>query len=258
MNRITEKISEQKKSGKKILSVYFTAGFPKLDDTVAILEALEKSGVDLVEIGMPFSDPLADGPVIQAASTQAIENGMHIEKLFEQLKNIRKTVSVPLVLMGYLNPVLQFGVEDFCRQCSEIGIDGLILPDLPPDQFEKKYKPVFDRYNLANIQLITPDTSEERIRYLDSLSTGFLYLVSSPGVTGNQSGFSEEQRGYFERILAMELKNPALSGFGIFDKSSFEQATEFQDGAIIGSAFIRMLEKDGIAGIPDFIGKIRN
>lgn len=235
MNRIQHKLNED----KKLLSIYFTAGYPNLNDTVAIIQNLEKSGVDMIEIGLPFSDPLADGPTIQASSTQALKNGMTTEVLFKQLKDIRKSVSIPLIIMGYFNPILQFGVEAFCKKCNEIGIDGLIIPDLPVDVYHEHYKSIFESYGLINVFLITPQTSEKRIRFIDSISNGFIYMVSSASVTGSKTGFGDEQTQYFERIKNMNLKNPQVIGFGISNKETFTQATTYAKGAIIGSAFIK-------------------
>ena len=252
MNRINQKLQEN----KKIVSIYFTAGFPLLEDTVSIIKKLQGAGVDMIEIGLPFSDPLADGPTIQGSSTQALKNGMTTHKLFEQLKDIRKTVSIPLIIMGYFNPVLQYGVEAFCAKCAETGIDGLIIPDLPVDVYNEEYKTIFERYGLANIFLITPQTSEERIRYIDSVSNGFIYMVSSTSTTGAKSGFGNEQTDYFKRIAKMQLKNPQIVGFGISNKETFEQATQFAKGAIIGSAFIKHLSQHGVQNINEFVTEI--
>jgi tryptophan synthase alpha chain len=252
MNRINQKLKED----KKILSIYFTAGYPNLDDTVSIIQNLEKSGVDMIEIGLPFSDPLADGPTIQASSTQALKNGMTTEVLFNQLKDIRKTVNIPLIIMGYFNPILQFGVEAFCKKCQEIEIDGLIIPDLPVDVYNEKYKSIFESYGLINIFLITPQTSDKRIRFIDSISKGFIYMVSSASVTGSQSGFGDEQMQYFNRIANMTLNNPQIVGFGIKDHQTFVQATTYSKGAIIGSAFIKDITENRIKGVDTFISKI--
>jgi tryptophan synthase alpha chain len=234
-----------KRKDKKILSVYFTAGYPNLEDTVKIIAELEKNGADLIEIGIPFSDPVADGPVIQKSSEIALNNGMSINCLFEQLKDIRKEVSIPLILMGYLNPVMQYGIENFCLKCKENGIDGTIIPDLPLDIFEAEYKEIFEANQLSNIFLVTPQTPDERIRKIDAISTGFIYLVSSSSTTGAKVGVANEQMAYFERVQQMKLNSKILVGFGISDKVSFERASSFTNGAIIGSAFIQCLEGKG-------------
>ncbi|WP_117879866.1 tryptophan synthase subunit alpha [Aureibaculum luteum] len=252
MNRINQKLEKS----KRLLSIYFTAGYPNLNDTVTIIQNLEKSGVDMIEIGLPFSDPLADGPTIQASSTKALQNGMTSEVLFGQLKNIRESVQIPLIIMGYFNPILQFGVEEFCKKCSEIGIDGLIIPDLPVDVYNDQYRATFQKYGLINVFLITPQTSDERIRFIDSISNGFIYMVSSASVTGSQSGFGEEQTNYFQRIEKMNLDNPQIIGFGISDNTSFTQATEYAKGAIIGSAFIKHLTSFGINSVDKFVSNI--
>jgi tryptophan synthase alpha chain len=252
MNRITTKLQQN----KKLLSIYFSAGFPNLNDTVEIIQRLEGSGVDMIEIGIPFSDPLADGPTIQASSTQALKNGMNTELLFEQLKVIRQSVSIPLILMGYFNPMLQYGVEEFCKKSQAIGIDGFIIPDLPADVYHENYKAIFEKYGLINIFLITPQTSEKRIRYIDSISEGFIYMVSSASTTGAQSGFGDTQQKYFKRIADLNLKNPQIVGFGISNKETFTQATTHAKGAIIGSAFIKHLGQHGIRKIDDFISGI--
>ncbi|WP_369997754.1 tryptophan synthase subunit alpha [Winogradskyella sp.] len=254
MNRIKQKLNEN----KKLLSIYFTAGYPNIDDTVSIIQNLEQSGVDMIEIGLPFSDPLADGPTIQASSTAALKNGMTTEKLFKQLEDIRQSVSIPLIIMGYFNPVLQYGVEAFCKKCQEIGIDGLILPDLPADVYDEDYKAIFEKYGLINVFLITPQTSEERIRYIDSISNGFIYMVSSASTTGAQSGFGETQITYFERISKMNLNNPQIVGFGISNNETFTQATTYAKGAIIGSAFIKHLTNHGVETIASFVNFIND
>jgi tryptophan synthase alpha chain len=253
MNRIEQKLQED----KKILSIYFSAGYPELNDTVTIIQDLEKNGVDMIEIGLPFSDPLADGPTIQESSTQALNNGMTTKILFEQLANIRQSVSIPLVIMGYFNPMLQYGIEAFCQKCAEIGIDGLIIPDLPVDVYDAEYKAIFEKYNLLNIFLITPQTSDNRIRYIDSVSKGFIYMVSSASVTGSQSGFGDVQQAYFERIASLNLNNPQVVGFGINNAETFAQATRFAKGAIIGSAFIKDLTQNGVKNIAHFVQGIR-
>ncbi|NJB70680.1 tryptophan synthase alpha chain [Saonia flava] len=253
MNRIHQKLQED----RKLLSIYFTAGYPNLNDTVPIIQELEKNGVDLIEIGLPFSDPLADGPTIQESSTAALKNGMTTEILFNQIKDIRKTVSIPLILMGYFNPVFQYGVEAFCKKCSEIGIDGLILPDLPLNVYQEDYKAIFEKYGLINVFLITPQTNDERIRQIDDASNGFIYMVSSASTTGAKTGFGEEQTNYFNRIESMNLKNPQVVGFGISNSDTFNQATKKAKGAIIGSAFIKHLTKNGTTKIDEFVNKIR-
>jgi len=252
MNRINQKLQED----KKLLSIYFTAGYPNLDDTTTIIQNLEKSGVDMIEIGLPFSDPLADGPTIQASSTQALKNGMTTNILFNQLKDIRKIVNIPLLIMGYFNPILQFGVEAFCEKCRDIGIDGLIIPDLPVDVYNEQYKTTFEKYDLINVFLITPQTSIKRINFIDSISNGFIYMVSSSSVTGNQSGFGNEQTNYFKLIADMKLKNPQIVGFGISNNETFAQATQYAKGAIIGSAFIKHLTNKGVNTINAFVNSI--
>ncbi|MEK8180672.1 tryptophan synthase subunit alpha [Flavobacterium buctense] len=252
MNRIQNKLSEN----KKILSIYFTAGFPNLNDTKSLIENLVLNSVDMIEIGLPFSDPLADGPTIQASSTQALKNGMTTTILFEQLKNIRTTVDIPLIIMGYFNPMLQFGIENFLQQCQETGIDGLIIPDLPLEIYLSEYKELFESHGIAMIFLITPQTSEERIRLIDANSDAFIYMVSSASVTGSRDSFDENQLAYFERIAAMNLKNPQIIGFGISNKTTFEQAVKHQKGAIIGSSFIQFISKNGTDRIQNFIRNI--
>lgn len=224
-----------------ILSVYFTAGYPHLNSTVDIAEALEKAGADFMEIGFPYSDPVADGPVIQESSQVALENGMTLEILFEQLKELRKRVSIPVLLMGYFNPVLQYGVEKFCASAAEAGVDGVIVPDLPMYEYEEMYCNCFDKHSLSNIFLVTPQTSEERIRKIDGLSNGFIYLLSSSATTGKNLDVSSSTEAYFGRIKNMNLKNPTMIGFGISDKKTFDKASEYTRGAIVGSAFVKML-----------------
>jgi tryptophan synthase alpha chain len=238
MNRITH-LFNTKKHG--ILSVYFTAGYPSPNDTAIILKALAAKGIDMVEVGIPFSDPIADGPVIQEASTHSLRQGMTLRLLFEQLQDIRRNVSIPILLMGYLNPIMQFGFESFCRQCSGTGIDGLIIPDLPLADYIKDYQPIAERYNLKMILLITPETSEERIRLIDAHTDGFIYMVSSAATTGSQKSFDEQKQAYFRRINAMHLRNPRLVGFGISNKATYDAATAHSSGAIIGSRFIQLL-----------------
>ena len=252
MNRINSKLQED----KKLLSIYFTAGYPNINDTVSIIQELEKNGVDMIEIGLPFSDPLADGPTIQESSTQAIRNGMTTELLFEQLKNIREIVTIPLLIMGYFNPMYQYGIEEFCKKCNEIGIDGLIIPDLPLKEFEEQYKSMFETNNLKNIFLVTPQTSSERILQIDAISDSFIYMVSSANVTGSSEGFGENEANYFERISDLNLKNPQIIGFGINSKETFQQAIKHQKGAIIGSAFIKFITTNQIESIKNFIKQI--
>jgi tryptophan synthase alpha chain len=252
LNRINKKLKEN----KKLLSIYFTAGYPNLEDTVTIIQNLEKCGVDMIEIGLPFSDPLADGPTIQASSEKALKNGMTTRLLFEQLKDIRKAVKIPLIIMGYFNPILQYGVEAFCKQCSEIGIDGFIIPDLPVDVYNDNYKAIFEKYGLINVFLITPQTSNERIKFIDTISNGFIYMVSSASVTGSQSGFGEEQTNYFKRIANMNLKTPQIVGFGISNNETFKQATKDTKGAIIGSAFIKHLTVNDAKKMDEFVNTI--
>ncbi|QEC45360.1 tryptophan synthase subunit alpha [Pseudobacter ginsenosidimutans] len=255
MSRIQELF---KKKNKQVLNVYVTAGYPQLNSTVPVMQALEKSSADLIELGMPYSDPLADGPVIQASSTIALQNGMTIKKLFEQLKEMRASVQVPVILMGYMNPILQYGFDKFCADAAAVGVDGLILPDLPEFEFENEYGSIIKKYKLDFIFLVTPETTTERIKRLDALSTGFLYAVSSSSTTGkdqNMSGVS----AYLQRLQEMKLKNPVLVGFGIKDKASFEAASEFANGAIIGTAFIKALEgaSDVAAATEQFIRTVK-
>lgn len=257
MSRISELFDRKKQN---ILNIYFTAGFPALNDTLLIMKTLQDSGVDMVEIGMPYSDPLADGPVIQSSSTKALANGMTIRKLFDQLKNFRKTIHLPVLLMGYMNPILQYGFENFCHEAAEVGVDGLILPDLPMFEFEKEFGPMIRKYNLDFIFLVTPETEETRIRILDRKCSGFLYAVSSSSTTGKNVTL-DDQKYYFNKLASMDLINPVLIGFGIKDKSSFSKACEFASGAIIGTAFIRVLENAATEEIPlrtkDFINSLK-
>jgi tryptophan synthase alpha chain len=234
---------EKKKSN--VLNVYCTAGYPQLNSTVEVMKCLQANGADLIELGMPYSDPLADGPVIQASSSKALQNGMTISKLFEQLKDFRKEVQVPVILMGYLNPVLQYGFENFCAKAAEVGIDGLIIPDIPMYEYEKEYRETIKKHNLDFIFLVTPETSEERIKKLDELSSGFLYAVSSSSITGSDNDFSAVEN-YLRRLKEMKLKNPVLVGFGIKDKTTFQTACKYAYGAIIGSAYIKAIENEDI------------
>lgn len=251
MNRI-DKLFKNK--DKDILSVYFTAGYPKLNDTVTVLKSLENNGVELIEIGIPFSDPMADGAVIQASATQALKNGMSLKILFEQLSNVRSEVNIPLVLMGYFNPILQFGFENFCREAKKCGIDGVIIPDLPFEQYIKYYKSIADAHELHMIMLITPETSDERIRLIDNNSNGFIYMVSSASVTGAKTAFGEENVKYFERINNMGLRNPRLIGFGISNKITFDAACANSSGAIIGSRFVTLLGSENT--VEDAVDKL--
>lgn len=238
MNRITH-LFQTKKDG--ILSIYFTAGYPHLDDTVAILKELEAKGINMVEVGIPFSDPMADGPVIQGAATAALRNGMSLRLLFKQLSGIRNAVKIPIILMGYLNPIMQYGFERFCQSCAEVGVDGMIIPDLPYADYVADYKDIADQYDLKVIMLITPETSEDRIRLIDAHTSGFIYMVSSAAITGAQKSFNEQKQAYFRRINGMHLTNPRLVGFGISNKATYEAAVANASGAIIGSKFVQLL-----------------
>lgn len=254
MSRIKTLFDKKKKD---VLNVYVTAGFPKLDSTLPVMKAIQDSGADIIELGMPYSDPLADGPVIQASSLIALGNGMTIETLFEQLKDMRKTITIPVILMGYLNPVLQFGFEKFCRMAAEVGVDGLILPDLPEFEFAQEYGPVIERNGLDCIFLVTPETSETRVKRLDKMSRGFLYAVSSSSITGSDKNMDSVGE-YLKRLQGYGLRNAILVGFGIRDKVTFRQACDNANGAIIGTAFIQALQKsdDPIAAANTFIKDI--
>lgn len=241
MNRINQLFSTRQKD---ILSIYFCAGFPTLNGTVSTIKALEKKGVNMIEIGIPFSDPMADGPVIQHAATRALKNGMTLNLLFDQLKDIRKEVQIPLVLMGYLNPIMQYGFQNFCRTCRETGIDGVIIPDLPFKDYMEEYRPIAEKHNVKVIMLITPETSEERIRLIDEHTDGFIYMVSSAAITGAQSDFNAQKQAYFQRIADMNLRNPRMIGFGISNKQTFEAASAHAAGAIIGSKFVTLLDEE--------------
>jgi len=256
MNRIEELFN---KKSQRVLNVYFTAGYPKLNDTVAILESLEQSGADLIEIGIPFSDPIADGPTIQESNGIALGNGMTLKLLLEQLEGVREKVNIPIVLMGYINPIVQYGIEAFCKKCGEVGVDGLILPDLPMFEYMEVHKPTFEKHGLLNIFLITPQTSDARIREIDQNSSGFIYMVSSASTTGAKTGISDEQEAYFARVKAMSLKNPTLIGFGISNKETFDKACKNANGAIIGSAFIKAISQDGemTENINEFIRSVK-
>lgn len=241
MSRIKKLFKEKE---REVLSVYFTAGFPALGSTMDILSALQNSGADIVELGMPFSDPLADGPVIQHSSEIALKNGMNMDVLFEQTKNMRENITMPVVLMGYLNPVLQYGMERFLKRAAENGFDALIIPDLPIREYGMEYQPLFEKHDIKNIFLVTPNTSEERVRKIDFLSDAFIYLVASNSTTGIQDNISAGQEEYFKRIAGYKLANPILAGFGISNSLAFERACVHTNGAIIGSAFIKALEKE--------------
>ena len=252
------------KKSNRILNIYCTAGFPKLHDTIPVLQALHSSGVDIIELGMPYSDPLADGEVIQNSSNIAIANGMTVQELFKQLKNLRTDNTsggvgeeIPVVLMGYMNTVLRYGFEAFCKDAAIVGIDGLILPDMPAHEYESKYKTILDQYQLSLIFLVTPETSEERVRYLDRLSSGFLYAVSSSSTTGNEKDFDAVTK-YLQRLQSYQLNNKILVGFGIKDKTTFDAACVHADGAIIGSAFIKKLNgaEDVLKTTKDFVASI--
>lgn len=242
MNRIDQLFKNKK---REVLSIYFTAGFPELEDTRRVMTALQEAGADIVEIGVPYSDPVADGPTIQESNKRALQNGMSLKKLFLQLEGLRSEITIPVVLMGYLNPILQYGMEAFCKRCKEVGVDGVIVPDLPMQQYLEDYKDLFDQYNLRNTFLISPQTSEARIREIDNYSDGFIYMVSSHSITGAKTGITEQQVEYFQRVKAMELQNPRLIGFGISDRESFAKASSYSNGAIIGSAFIKVLQNAG-------------
>lgn len=241
MNRINQLFSAKQKD---ILSIYFCAGFPTLEGTVNTIKALEKKGVNMIEIGIPFSDPMADGPVIQHAATRALKNGMTLNLLFDQLKDIRKEVHIPLILMGYLNPIMQYGFENFCRTCRETGIDGVIIPDLPFKDYMEEFRPIAEKQDVKVIMLITPETSEERIRLIDEHTDGFIYMVSSAAITGAQNDFNAQKQAYFQRISGMNLRNPRMIGFGISNKQTFETASAHAAGAIIGSKFVTLLDEE--------------
>ncbi len=241
MSRIEALFGRKK---ERVLNVYCTAGYPELNSTMDVILTLEKSGADLIELGMPYSDPLADGPVIQASSSRALQNGMSIEVLFDQLKTLRAKTQIPLILMGYMNPVIQYGFQKFCEDAAAVGVDGLILPDLPEYEYETMYGDIIKKVGLDFIFLVTPETSETRIKKLDSLSSGFLYAVSSSATTGNEKDF-DQVTVYLQRLKDMQLKNPVLVGFGIKDKNTFDTACRYSNGAIIGSAYIKALEQPG-------------
>ena len=242
MNRINALFASKP---ERLLSLYFCAGAPTLEGTADVIRVMQRKGIAMVEVGIPFSDPMADGPVIQDAATKALRNGMSLRKLFTQLDGIRQDVTIPLVLMGYLNPVIQFGFENFCRECQHVGVDGVILPDLPFKDYMEDYKPIADKYDIRIIMLITPETSEERIRFIDDNTSGFIYMVSSAAITGAQKEFNEAKQAYFNKVHAMNLKNPTMIGFGISNKQTLESAQANANGAIIGSKFVQLLDEAG-------------
>jgi len=241
---------------KNLLSIYFTCGYPKLDDTTKVIQQLEKSGVDFIEVGLPYSDPLADGPTIQDSSQKALENGINLDLIFDQLMTIKDTNKTPLVLMGYLNQMLKYGEEKFCKKVVDCGIETVILPDLPMVEFENHYKALFEKYGITNVFLITPHTSEERIRKIDAYSKAFIYVVASASITGAKGDISNNQIAYFERIKNMNLQSNLIVGFGISDKETFTTACKYANGTIIGSAFIKNLGENGIDKIDSFIKPI--
>ena len=245
MNKINQLFENNK--GRKLLSLYFCAGCPTLDNTGEVIKTMQRRGIDMIEVGIPFSDPLADGPVIQSAATQALKNGMSLKKLFGQLKDIKDEVQIPLVLMGYLNPILHYGIEAFCQSCVESGVSGAIIPDLPFKDYQDIVKPVADKYDLRIIMLITPETSEERIRFIDDHTDGFIYMVSSAAITGAQKSFDDAKQEYFRRINGMNLRNPRMIGFGISNKQTLEAAQQNAAGAIIGSKFVTLLNESNNA-----------
>lgn len=242
MNKITQLFNER--GDRKLLSLYFCAGTPTLESTTEVIKTMQKRGIDMIEVGIPFSDPMADGPVIQDAATKALKNGMSLKTLFNQLKSIKEEVSIPLILMGYLNPIMQYGIEAFCQSCVESGVSGVIIPDLPFKDYLDDIKPVADRYDLRIIMLITPETSEERIRFIDEHTEGFIYMVSSAATTGAQQSFDEQKQAYFQKINAMNLRNPRMIGFGISNKQTLESAQSNAAGAIIGSKFVQFLDEE--------------
>lgn len=257
MNKLQQKFNDKKEG---LLTVYFTAGYPELDDTATIIKELEASGADIIEVGMPFSDPVADGPTIQISNLKALHNGMCIAKLFEQLKAIKDEVNIPILLMGYINPVNKFGTERFMQACEDSGVSGLILPDIPLNEYIKDYQPLYEKHNLSNVFLITPQSTDERIKAYDEACNGFIYMVSSASTTGaNKQVDQQKQIKYFERVKSLNLKNPTQIGFNIKDKASFEYATQYANGGIIGSAFIKKLAEEGNlkTKVSDFVKSIK-
>lgn len=244
------------KKDKNLLSIYFTCGYPELNDTTKVISELEKNGVDFIEVGLPYSDPLADGPTIQDSSQKALQNGINLDVVFEQLLSIKETNKTPLVLMGYLNQMLKYGEDKFCQKVIDCGIDTVIIPDLPMVEFENHYKQLFDKYGITNVFLITPHTADERIKKIDSYSEAFIYVVASASITGAKGEVSNDQIAYFERIKAMNLQSNLIVGFGISNKETFNTACTYANGAIIGSAFIKNLGKKGIEAIHNFIQPI--
>ena len=245
MNKINQLFLRQQETGRKLLSLYFCAGCPTLEGTAEVIKTLERRGIDMIEVGIPFSDPLADGPVIQSAGTVALKNGMTLTHLFEQLRAIKDEVSIPLVLMGYLNVIMHYGIERFCESCVECGVSGAIIPDLPFKDYLDVVKPIADKHDLRIIMMITPETSEERIRFIDSHTDGFIYMVSSASITGAQSNFNDAKQAYFRRINGMNLRNPRMIGFGISNRQTLQSAQENAAGAIIGSKFVTLLNDAG-------------
>ena len=243
MNKINQLFANR--GDKKLFSLYFCAGAPTLEGTAQVILTLQRRGVDLIEVGIPFSDPLADGPVIQTAATRALRNGMNLRLLFQQLQSIKDQVTMPLILMGYLNPIMHYGIERFCQSCVDSGVSGIIIPDLPFKDYLEQVKPVADRYDLRVIMLITPETSEERIRFIDDNTDGFIYMVSSAAITGAQQSFDEAKQAYFRRIDDMQLRNPRMIGFGISNKQTLESARQHAAGTIIGSKFVSLLDEAG-------------
>lgn len=240
MNRINQLFQS---NPTNLLSLYFCAGSPDLENTAEVIKTMERRGINMIEIGIPFSDPMADGPIIQSAATKALKNGMSLRKLFSQLKDIRKEVNIPLILMGYMNPVIQYGFENFCKSCNEVGVDGVILPDLPFKDYMEEFKPIADKYDIRIIMLITPETSDDRIRFIDDNTDGFIYMVSSAATTGAQKSFDEAKQAYFNHVHSLKLKNPTMIGFGISNKQTLESAQANANGAIIGSKFVQLLDE---------------